>query len=77
MKIEQIKLPAHWASALINGDRSGMTDEEEAELDEYLAENPELHGIVSCEDDNDIELFDLSGKPLLCEVATYTYHVHF
>jgi hypothetical protein len=77
MKVEQIKLPAHWASALVNGDRSGMTDEDEAELDNYLAENPELHGIVSCKDDKELEQFHLGGKTLLCEVATYTYHVNF
>lgn len=75
MKVEQIKLPAHWASALVNGDRSGMTDEDEVELDEYLACNPELHGIVSCEDDTSLERFNFVGKTLSCDVITYTYHV--
>ena len=32
---ESVELPAHWASALINDDRSGLSDKEEDELDDY------------------------------------------
>jgi hypothetical protein len=39
MKINttEYTLPAHWASALINGDTSGMEDAEEREMDAWLA----------------------------------------
>jgi hypothetical protein len=33
MQIETFTLPAHWASFLINGDASGFTDDEIAEID--------------------------------------------
>ena len=36
IKTTQYTLPAHWAGPLINGDSSGMTDEDEAELFEWL-----------------------------------------
>lgn len=43
-------LPSHWASALINGDRTGLTDEEEAELDRVLELHPEWYLPVTCEE---------------------------
>lgn len=43
-------LPSHWASALINGDRSGMSDEDEKELDRVLELNPQWNMPVDCED---------------------------
>ena len=36
MKFNTYILPAHWASALINGDVTGMTDGEERELEQWL-----------------------------------------
>jgi hypothetical protein len=38
METDIITLPAYWACALINGDESGMSDEEIAEMDTYLAD---------------------------------------
>lgn len=41
IKTQTYTLPAHWASALINGDTSGMEDAEEKEMDVWLdAEKP-------------------------------------
>lgn len=34
--IDTYILPAHFASALVNDDRSGLSDEDEKELDEWL-----------------------------------------
>ena len=42
LKLETVILPAHWASALINSDCTGLEDEEEAELDAWVADNPHL-----------------------------------
>jgi hypothetical protein len=66
--------PAHWASALINGDRSGMTDEDERELDEYLEANPE-HGLpVSCSDYPEFEFWgECFAVQTLTETLEYTY----
>ena len=36
MEFMTYTLPAHWASALVNDDRSGLTDDDERELDSWL-----------------------------------------
>lgn len=41
-------LPSYWASALINGDRSGLTDDEEQELNDFLDSEPTLMECVDC-----------------------------
>ena len=35
IKTEEFKLPTWWASYLIYGDASGLTDEEQTEIDEW------------------------------------------
>ena len=43
MKITEYTLPEYWASALINGDYSGLEEDEAAALDAWLeSENPGL-----------------------------------
>lgn len=37
MVVEEYILPAWWAGALINDDRTDFTDEEEAQLDAFLS----------------------------------------
>ena len=39
-------LPSHWASALINGDYTGYSEEEEEEIKEFLKNNPMAHWIT-------------------------------
>ena len=43
MITDTVTLPAHWAIALINGDRSGLTPEEGARLDHWLS-SADLYG---------------------------------
>lgn len=50
MKTETATLPSHWASALINGDFSGMSEADEAELAHILDLNPEWNQPVDCEE---------------------------
>lgn len=38
------RLPAHWASAVINDDRSGMEDEEIEAMEEWFRRHAEEHG---------------------------------
>jgi hypothetical protein len=44
IKTVEYKLPVHLACALINGDRSGMSDEEERQLDEWVSDKVAQHG---------------------------------
>jgi hypothetical protein len=40
MKTETYILPAYWASYLINGDASGLEEEDQRACDAWLARNP-------------------------------------
>lgn len=48
IKTTQYKLPAYWASALVNGDYSGCDDADERAIDNWLAAHPELGGAIDC-----------------------------
>lgn len=39
-------LPSHWGSALVNGDYTGVSEEDEEEILEFLKENPMAHWIT-------------------------------
>lgn len=64
-------LPAHWASALINGDTSGLSlcPGDLAEFNEWAAQNPGLLHPASCSDEPFIGRWD----GLICEMLTYSY----
>lgn len=73
IKTISVKLPAHWASALVNGDYSGLSDVEEKEIREFLAENPHLGHCLDCGDSPELARYE----GLLCDVLTYTFPVRF
>lgn len=50
MKTETYTLPAYWASYLINGDDSGISDSDRANADAWL-EFRKLPSPVSCSDE--------------------------
>ncbi len=50
MKTIEYTLPEFWASYLINGDASGMEDNEQSEIDEFL-KNENLGFCLSCSDE--------------------------
>lgn len=69
MKTEEFRLPTHWASCLIYGDASGMTDDEADEVSAWevmCAPGP----CVGVADDTD---FTLSGDD--GEKCTFTFQV--
>ena len=68
---EKVYLPGHWASLLINGDASGLSDDEEAEVAGFLADNPHLGGCLDCSESS--ELLDVEG--LLTECLEFTFSV--
>ena len=77
MKTETYTLPAFWASALINGDVSGLRDPEEAELNRWLANHPELRGCLSCSDESEFKhRHDASPDVLSCDCLNFVFFVN-
>lgn len=68
------KLPTHWASALINGDYSGLDDDEEKEINDFLEE------VKASVVDVDVESksFEISNDAgtLACECYHYQFIKH-
>lgn len=69
MKIETHTMPALWASALGNGDLSGLNDADQSELESYLRANPEHANPVSCSEEPTLERFN----GLLTECLEYSF----
>lgn len=67
-------LPAHWASALVNGDKSGFSDEESEALEAWL--NHE--GVGSCVDVSEDAFFspthDARFYVLHCDCLKFTFN---
>ena len=62
--------PAHWASALVNGDYSGLTDQDKQELRNFLErENLSAGSCVACSEHSFTGKFD----GLLTELLEYTF----
>lgn len=66
-----VKLPSHWASALVNGDYSGLSDNEAEQIRGFLAENPYLGPCFDCTDVSELGHYE----GLLCDVLPYTFPV--
>lgn len=47
-----LTLPSYYASYLINGDASGLNDDEQAEIDSFILEYPEIGLCVGCSEDS-------------------------
>lgn len=65
-------LPAHWVSALINDDSSGLDDEEEQELTGWL-EHEKPGYCVGCSDNQEFQPFNDAGT-LACDVLEFHFH---
>lgn len=66
-------LPAHWASALINGDTSGMSDDEELNFNSFIRCFPEYAEPVSCSDHAELTKYHDAPGVLACDCLTFTY----
>ena len=80
MKLETYLLPQYWASALINGDESGLTDQDAQQLGAFVKDMVNIHGRcwpVTCDDDvqfmryHDAQPFGV----LACDVVTFHFDV--
>lgn len=70
---EDYTLPAHWAGYLINGDATGLSDEEQAECDAWLArERPGY-----CVGENGEPEFARANdaNSLGCDVVVFTFQI--
>lgn len=67
-------LPAYWASYLINGDDSGISPEDKAEADAFLAQH-NLPDPVSCSDEKWFSWHNDSDNKLGGDVLEYTFFV--
>jgi len=65
-------LPSHWACALVNDDTSGMEDEDEAEMDAWLArEGPGY--CVGVSGEPEFRTSNDAGT-LACDCLTFVFH---
>jgi hypothetical protein len=71
IETEEFDAPAHWASAFINGDTSGLEEEDLAEFEAWVEANPELGHVVDVSEDTHFGRWN----GLQTELATYTAHV--
>ena len=71
--IETVRLPAHYACPLINGDFSGCTDSDEKEIKQWLKDNPHYGSCHGCTDYTELAMFE----GLLTECLDFDFPVNF
>lgn len=76
----ELTLPAHWGSALINSDPSGLSDEDCQALDRFTDDFERDNGTCHCIDMSDEVEFSRwhDAAPYgvkACEVATFVFWV--
>jgi len=80
MQIETFQLPDFWASALINGDISGLSDEDEQALEAFTNSMIKDYGscwAIDCTDEAHFSKFhDASSFGVLaCDVLKFSFDV--
>ena len=72
----EVNLYSHWASALVNGDYSGLEPDDEAELEGWVEGQVADYGMFYCvgKEDND-HFGDPDNGGLPGTVATFTFQV--
>jgi len=80
MRMEQYELPAHWASALINGDDSGLEEEDLIALEKFERYMALVYKQCWCVDVGEETWFsnyhDATKFGVLpCDVALFTFDI--
>ena len=76
IKTISLDLPSFWASALINGDESGLEDEEQEQLDAWTKDNQNLYCIDVSEETFFSKYHDAAEYGVLaCDCANFTFQV--
>lgn len=70
-------LPAHWAPALINGDNSGNSEQDDREIELWIANNTDLGEALDCSDYAEFQPFhDATSIGVLpCDCFEFTFPV--
>lgn len=72
--VETHTMPAHWASALINCDKSGLSKAELNDFEAFFDMHRELQNPASCSEEPTLGRFTFyPGKTLLTECLVYTF----
>lgn len=74
METSTYKLPAHWASALMNGDYTGLNEQDEEQLMRVIA-GEDLCDPVDCSDEPEFMKYH-DAQPygvLACDCLTFTF----
>jgi hypothetical protein len=74
METSTYKLPAHWASALINGDFTGLEEQDEEQLMRVIA-GEGLPDPIDCSDEPEFMKYH-DAQPygvLACDCLTFTF----
>jgi hypothetical protein len=69
IKTETYHLPSYWASALINADESGLTDQEQSDINKWVADTKPGY-CVGCSEDSYFGQFNGLG----CELLDFYFH---
>ena len=80
MKTASYILPEHWASALIDGDDTGLDDRETKALNLFVEYMVEKHGACRCLDvgeDSDFKKYHDAREygVLACNVSEFTFEI--
>ena len=80
VQIETFELPDFWASALINGDTSGLTDEDEKSLDAFTDFMVKQYGscwATDCTDEPHFQKYHDATRfgVLACDVLEFSFDV--
>lgn len=73
MEIIEFTLPAYWASAIINGDFSGLQPGEAADVQYWLDTEPDIGGdALSCTDEEEFVHYHDAGD-FACMCLTFSF----
>lgn len=72
MQLTDYILPAHWASALINNDHSGMSDDDEIELITWY-EKVKPGYCIECSEESEFRHTNDAGT-LSCDTLVFTFN---
>lgn len=76
MKTATFKLPDFWASALINGDESGLSEVDGQALANWQDTIPGLGPCLDCGEEGEFAWHhDASELVLACSVVEYTFEI--
>ena len=69
-----LTLPEHWACPLLYGDISGLDDQDEAALDSFLADHPNLYCVDVGDESHFCHRHDATRYGVLaCSCREYTF----